>query len=209
MERSKEYETEQESFWAGEFGDHYSRRNVGENLLASYIRFFSKVLSRTHGIQTALEFGSNVGLNLMAIYRLLPNTKMSAIEINPTAVKELKNLGFLEEIFHMSIFEFRPMKAYDLCLSCGVAIHIHPDKLLSYYKLLYDSSRRYILISEYYSPTPVNVTYRGHEDVLFKRDFCGEIMDLYPDLTLIDYGFVYRRDPNFPLDDTNWFLLGK
>jgi pseudaminic acid biosynthesis-associated methylase len=204
-----DFETKQESFWAGEFGDQYSRRNVGEKLLGSYIRLFSRVLNRTRDIQNTLEFGSNVGLNLIAIHRLLPDVQLSAIEINPTAVKELEKLGFLREIFHLTIFDFKPTKAYDLCLSCGVAIHIHPEKLSSYYKLLYDSSRKYILFSEYYNPTPVSVIYRGHNDVLFKRDFCGEIMDAYPDLTLVDYGFVYRRDANFPLDDTNWFLLAK
>jgi hypothetical protein len=28
-------------------------------------------------------------------------------------------------------------------------------------------------------------------------------------MRLVDYGFIYRRDPNFPLDDANWFLLEK
>lgn len=56
---------------------------------------------------------------------------------------------------------------------------------------------------------PVVVSYRGHEDRLFKRDFAGEMLDRYPDLELVDYGFVYHRDPNFPQDDPNWFLLRK
>jgi spore coat polysaccharide biosynthesis protein SpsF len=25
----------------------------------------------------------------------------------------------------------------------------------------------------------------------------------------VDYGFAYRRDPNFPQDDITWFLLEK
>ncbi|GAA0704411.1 hypothetical protein [Dyella marensis] len=39
--------------------------------------------------------------------------------------------------------------------------------------------------------------------------FCGEIMDRYPDLRLVDYGFAYRRDPSFPQDDITWSLLEK
>jgi spore coat polysaccharide biosynthesis protein SpsF len=70
-------------------------------------------------------------------------------------------------------------------------------------------SSRYILVCEYYNPTPVSIDYRGHSDRLFKRDFAGEILDLYTDLTLRDYGFVYHRDTNFPLDDITWFLLEK
>jgi len=26
-------------------------------------------------------------------------------------------------------------------------------------------------------------------------------------MRLIDYGFAYRHDPNFPQDDITWFLL--
>ena len=44
---------------------------------------------------------------------------------------------------------------------------------------------------------------------LFKRDFAGELLDAFPSLDLVDYGFVYHRDPNFPQDDMNWFLLEK
>ena len=34
-------------------------------------------------------------------------------------------------------------------------------------------------------------------------------MDRYPQMRLVDYGFVYRRDPNFPQDDITWFLMEK
>ncbi len=69
-------------------------------------------------------------------------------------------------------------------------------------------SKKYILIAEYYNPTPVEMEYRGHREKLFKRDFAGEMMDQYNDLTLVDYGFVYHRDP-FPQDDITWFLMKK
>jgi spore coat polysaccharide biosynthesis protein SpsF len=65
------------------------------------------------------------------------------------------------------------------------------------------------LVCEYYNPSPVSIPYRGHTNKLFKRDFAGELMDRYPDLQLIDYGFVYRRDPSFPQDDVTWFLMEK
>jgi spore coat polysaccharide biosynthesis protein SpsF len=42
---------------------------------------------------------------------------------------------------------------------------------------------------------------------LFKRDFAGEIMERHPQMQLVDYGFSYRRDPNFPQDDITWFLM--
>ena len=39
--------------------------------------------------------------------------------------------------------------------------------------------------------------------------WAGEIMDKFPDLKLVDYGFNYHRDYNFSQDDSNWFLLEK
>ena len=97
----------------------------------------------------------------------------------------------------------------DLVFIRGVLIHISPDALDEVYEKLYKLSKRYILISEYYNPNPVAIEYRGHTNKLFKRDFCGEVLDKYPDLKLIDYGFVYHRDPVFPQDDITWFLLEK
>jgi spore coat polysaccharide biosynthesis protein SpsF len=91
----------------------------------------------------------------------------------------------------------------------GVLIHINPDYLGKVYDLLYSIASRYICIAEYYNPKPVEVTYRGNEGKLFKRDFAGEMMDKFPDLKLIDYGFVYHRDYKFPQDDMTWFVLEK
>ena len=53
------------------------------------------------------------------------------------------------------------------------------------------------------------INYRGHENRLFKRDFAGDILAVYKDLELIDYGFFYKGDPAFPKDDITWFLMKK
>jgi len=96
-----------------------------------------------------------------------------------------------------------------LTLIKGVLIHINPDELQAVYAKLVQTCRRYLLVAEYYNPSPVTIPYRGHLDRLFKRDFAGEILDQYPEMKLIDYGFSYRRDPNFPQDDITWFLMEK
>jgi pseudaminic acid biosynthesis-associated methylase len=202
------YNTEQEAFWAGEFGSEYIHRNTSEEWVSSNIALFSKIFSRTHDVSSVLEFGANIGLNLRAIKALLPKSTLSAIEINADAALELNKLG-IEEVFHQSMLDFEPSKQYDLTLAKNVLIHINPDALPRVYEKLYKSSRRYICVCEYYNPSPVVVPYRGHTDRLFKRDFAGEMLDKYTDLKLLDYGFVYRRDPNFRQDDTTWFLLEK
>jgi len=201
--------TEQEVFWQGNFGNDYTDRNRGPQWIASNMALFSKVLNRTRGIRSVLEFGSNIGLNLMALRQLLPEAKLSAIEINEKAATELKENLPAIDLHLTSILEFQPRQTWDLVFTKGVLIHINPEKLSIVYDLLYKSAARYILISEYYNPKPTEVVYRGHAGKLFKRDFAGEMLDRFPDLTLVDYGFAYHRDPNFPQDDMNWFLMEK
>ena len=206
------YRTEQESFWAGEFGDGYADRNQGERLVASNTAFLAKVLARATAVTSVIEFGANIGLNLMALRRLLPLSQLSAIEINQKAVARLQTLAGMIGNIHIhpqSIFDFTPNQTYDLTLIKGVLIHIAPDMLPTTYDLLYRASGRYICVAEYYNTSPVEVPYRGHTGKLFKRDFAGELLDTYPDLRLVDYGFAYRRDPQFPQDDITWFLLEK
>ena len=202
------YMTEQEEFWAGEFGKEYIERNNSQELLAIKTGFYAKVLSFTDEINSCIEFGANIGFNLKAIKTLLPHCELSAIEINSEAVKHLNKIENLK-VYHQSILDFKVDYKRDLTITSGVLIHINPEMLPNVYDILYNSSRRYISIAEYYNPTPVEVNYRGHSGKLFKRDFVGEILDRYPDLKLIQYGFVYHRDNIFPQDDFTWFLLSK
>lgn len=53
----------------------------------------------------------------------------------------------------------------------GVLIHINPDQLLDHMQKMYQYSRKYILMGEYFNRTPTSIEYRGESDKLFKRDF--------------------------------------
>ncbi len=165
------YKTEQEQFWAGQFGDEYSIRNEGSNWIASNLALFSKIFSRTQKISSVIEFGANIGLNLQAIRQLLPHAEIDALEINNHAANVLKELRIANSVYQESILEFEPSKSWDFALIKGVLIHINPDYLDEVYKVLVNSTDRYLCVVEYYNPTPVEVTYRGHDSRLFKRDF--------------------------------------
>ncbi|HEV8082825.1 MAG TPA: pseudaminic acid biosynthesis-associated methylase [Chitinophagaceae bacterium] len=203
------YKTEQEEFWAGSFGEDYIERNKSDELLASNLNFFSKVLKTATKPSSIIEFGANIGMNLKALQLLFPGIKSTGIEINTMASNQLAKVIGKDNVFNISIFDYEPKQKFEISLIKGVLIHINPDMLSFVYKKLYDSASKYILLCEYYNPSPVTIGYRGHHDRLFKRDFAGEIMQTYPDLVLSDYGFVYKRDPLFPQDDITWFLLKK
>lgn len=204
----KEYKTEQEKFWAGDFGKEYIKRNQGEDILASNLSFFGKICSKAQKIDSILELGSNIGMNLKSLKLLFPKAKITGVEINEEAYSQLKEIEGIDAV-HGSIFDFKTEEKYDLTFTRGVLIHINPNELENVYKCLYESSKRYICVAEYFSTTPEALPYRGEDDKLFKRDFAGEIMDQYPDLELVDYGFSYRRDPNFLQGDITWFLMEK
>ena len=202
------YTTEQENVWANDFGNKYIERNEDEWRLTSAIVFFSKIMAKTSSIASVLEFGANIGLNLQAIHAILPKVSLSAVEINSNAVDKLKNTEYIN-VFHNSALEYEVEKEYDFVLTKTFLIHINPEKMPLMYDKIYNSSKKYICIAEYYNPSPVTIEYRGNSNILFKRDFAGELLDKYNDLKLIDYGFAYHKDNNFFQDDITWFLLEK
>ncbi|MFJ3484454.1 pseudaminic acid biosynthesis-associated methylase [Pseudomonas sp. NPDC090202] len=200
--------SEQERFWQGDFGDEYVERNQGHGLIASNVALFGKALSRVQALESVLELGTNTGNNLLALKQLLPNCGLNGVEINAKAHAQAQALE-IADVWHGSLLDFPRERRYDLTLSKGVLIHLAPELLNQAYDQLYHLSARYVLIAEYYNPAPMEVSYRGNSGKLFKRDFAGEMLDRFADLQLLDYGFVYRRDPQFPADDVTWFLLEK
>lgn len=202
------FQTEQEAFWAGEFGDQYIGRNPSAKEMGARLALFAKIMARTTEVESAIEFGANIGNNLKVLSQMFPAMDLAAVEINDKAVETLKAWG-KAQVHHSSILEFEPPRQYDLTFVSGVLIHINPEMLHRVYDLLFQASSRYLCCIEYYNPSPVEISYRGHSGKLFKRDFAGEILDRFPDLRLLDYGFVYHRDSNFPLDDLTWFLMEK
>lgn len=207
---AQHFKTEQEAFWAGKFGDDYIARNDKKSGggLTNRIAIWVQILRRANRIKNCLEFGANIGLNLETLGIIFPELQMTAIEINEKAAKECSKLDRVT-VYNESILNFNSDEKFDLTFTSGVLIHINPAELIGVYEKLYNYSNKYIVISEYYNPTPVEVNYRGNTGKLFKRDFAGEMMDRFSDLKLVDYGFVYHRDNQFTADDATWFLLEK
>lgn len=96
----KEYKTEQEIFWAGQFGDEYIKTNNNQTLIASNIAMFSEILAGLNYVESIIEFGANIGLNLLAVKSLIPDINLSAFEINQKAVLELQQLKEKIKVYH-------------------------------------------------------------------------------------------------------------
>jgi len=204
---TSKFNSPQEEFWANEFGDLYITRNQSAGLFAANTILFAEILNSIDVVpRTFLELGANIGMNIKAIQTFLPEAEFTGIEINNAASKELAKTGC--NVVESSIIDARIQSKFDFVFSKGVLIHLSPDQLPVTYKKMYEWSDRFIMIAEYYNPLPVAIPYRGNTDRLFKRDFAGELMDIFPDLILRDYGFAYHRD-KYPQDDINWFLLEK
>lgn len=202
------YKTEQEKFWATDFGNDYPSRNEGEKLVSSNVAIFSKIIKNCPTINSVAELGCNIGLNLMALHRINQGFRLRGYEINVKAAESASKANIAEVINTSVVEPLDTSKKFDLTFTKGVLIHINPDMLNAVYQNLYGLSNKYIMVYEYYNPTPVSVEYRGHQDKLFKRDFAGELIDKF-NLRLIDYGFNYKRENYFPKDDATWFLMEK
>jgi spore coat polysaccharide biosynthesis protein SpsF len=198
--------TDQEIFWAGEFGSQYTNRNDHRDLVAANTSLFAQAL-RGIPLDSVLEIGANIGQNLLALRTLYPEIQTSAVEINELAARRLVERVPGVQVEISSIDESQLKGQFDLVLSKGVLIHLTPDSLQETYRRISRWSSRFVLFAEYYNPTPIEISYRGHEDKLFKRDFAGEFLAVNQEFRLRDYGFIYRGDQAHPLDDTTWFLM--
>ena len=194
--------TEQEIFWSSTWGNSYSDRNPKTN----YKLFFKNVISKTKKVNSVFEIGANIGLNLDTLKKIKPKLKTNGIELNTYAFRKCFQKG--HQVSNGSIFDLKVKNKFDLVFTCGVLIHLNPKKLNLVYSKIFNLSKKYILLAEYFNPVPVKVVYRGHKNKLFKRDFAKEIMKKYK-LKLIDYGFLWKEDKRYTADNLTWFLFKK
>jgi pseudaminic acid biosynthesis-associated methylase len=200
---------DQEQFWQGDFGNDYTARNI--NLVENNYQMFRKIFMRYNidyesDIKSIIEFGAGSGQNIQALQSIFPNAEFAAVEINKTAIQELDKINNLL-IIEDSVLNGNNSQ-WDLVLSKGLLIHIHPDNIQKAYEVLYNASNKYILLAEYYSPARREIIYRGEHDKLWAFNFWGEFQKKYPDLKVVDYMFISKYD-KYPQDDITAVLFSK
>ncbi len=178
--------------WEGEFGKDYTDRNVIDWRVR--LPAFKQMLDGLP-IGRALEVGCNRGHNLVAVAELLGGGDVVGIEPNRYALELARASSVKVGVLYGHAFDL-PFKDryFDLVFTAGVLIHIPLGDLPVALSEIYRVSKRYILAIEYFAEEETTIHYRGHDDLLWKRNFLKYYQTQFPDLTLIRSGYWRPED---------------
>jgi pseudaminic acid biosynthesis-associated methylase len=169
--------------WRGQFGNEYTARNTSATLGARW-QLWTMLLPLVE-CRSILEVGANTGLNLQAIGDLT-DAELYATEPNEMAREELCDWLPATHVFADTADSLGlPDRHCDLVFTCGVLIHVPPDKLLKSAQEIHRVSRRYIICAEYFAPSEEMVPYRGHNNALWRRDYGSLFLDNFSDLRCV------------------------
>jgi pseudaminic acid biosynthesis-associated methylase len=206
-------DTKQLQLWKSAFGAEYAGRpgnSISAAALRRLLRDWGRMLAHavTPQPESVLEVGCNIGRNLPALRGFVP--EIHAVEPNAEAVRMARvdpALGGIDiregDGFALPFAD----QSIDLVFTSGVLIHVAPEDLGRMVKEIVRVARHYVLCIEYFSHQPVQVPYRGREGYLFKRDFGRFYLEAFPQLRVLDYGFLWQ--PLDSSDNSNWWLFAK
>jgi pseudaminic acid biosynthesis-associated methylase len=196
------------NYWAN--NEAYIKRNSKFNKKDG-AKEWKKILNNYEKkINSILECGSNIGINIQQINFAYPKKKISLIELNARAYQIAIKNKFLDKSYNGSILDCDFKKnSFDLVFTSGVLIHINPKELKSNLKKILSFSKKYLLVMEYFSKKPEMIKYRGKKNLLFKRDFGGYVMDNF-NVKILETGFLWsRRYKDAKFDDLTYWLFEK
>ena len=98
-------ETSQEKFWKGNFGKDYINRNKDKSLIKNNFVLFKKIFLKFIKINSLIELGANIGLNIIALKKIFKLNFITAVEINKQACHKLKTLKKVN-VINNSIINF-------------------------------------------------------------------------------------------------------
>jgi len=190
--------TKQVELWRGPFGDQYHERNKAtDEEIEKRVSFWKGALqliyTRCDGAvpRSILEIGAGNGANLLALGKIfgegLGPYELYATEINEEAKV---NLTTIPKVTVLN--EIPTGKSMDLVFTYGVLIHTHPAHLLSLQTKIYNSSARFIMCAEYFSPCTRPIEYRGEKEAMWADDFGGRWLDSFK-LRLLGCVFCWKR----------------
>lgn len=184
--------TRNEALWASGFGDEYLVRNA--EVGAPRAGFWDAFMA-SYPAQRVLEVGCTQGDNLVHIARHLPPHEVWGLDVNTVVLDALRvNAPGVNATWGSArSLPFRD-GWFDLTFTVGLLIH-QPDEVLPLVMgELVRTSSRWIVCGEYHADEPTEINYRGHDGLLFKRDYGRIYTELFPELHLVEERFLTKDD---------------
>jgi pseudaminic acid biosynthesis-associated methylase len=184
--------TAQLEHWRSDFGRAYTDRNslTPDALDALYRRNYGigrrelnqRFLAKVPRDARILEVGCNEGNQLCAL-REMGFQNLYGIEIQDYALRKARARLEDAQLALATAFEIPyPDGFFDLVFTSGLLIHVAPADLPRALREIHRCAGGFIWGLEYYSPQPMEVTYRGHERLLWKMDYARLYLELFDDL---------------------------
>jgi pseudaminic acid biosynthesis-associated methylase len=201
--------TKQLEVWRSTFGKEYTDRHTlapeeMDSLLGDYYAgvkktdLFRQFLSPERiPSGKVLEVGCNVGIQLRMLRLVNPALEMYGIEPQSYAVAKARELDSESNFLPGNAFDL-PFKdgLFEVVMTNGVLIHVHPSDLPTALAEICRCSRRFIFCHEYYSESPRELHYRGHDALLWKMNYLEEYLKVCPDLRTVEERYLTYPDPD-------------
>lgn len=198
-------DSDQLQAWQGDFGDAYTDRNA----IDWQVRLPAwRTMLDGLALENVVEVGCNRGHNLRAIAELgTISGDIVGIEPNDKARRIARTQSSDVTALRGTAYSIPLVDGFaDLSFTSGVLIHIALGDLPGALAEIVRVSRRYVLAAEYYAPEETVIEYRGHGNLLWKRDFKAHYLTQFPGLRVVREGYWGPEDG---FDRVNWWLFEK
>jgi len=190
----------QQDAWADKFGDAYLERNcyTTQSMDTLWLEKFGTTRTELNKAflldnqyidarARILEVGCSSGTQL-ALLQELGFRNLYGIDVNRSAISYGQRARMGLNLILGSALDI-PFKDnfFDLVFTSGVLIHIPPAVLPLTLSEIYRCTSNYIWGYEYFADEPVAVNYRGHQEMLWKQDFCGAYRERFPRLQIVKW----------------------
>ena len=192
-----------ETLWAGAFGNDYVDRTVsdGDDRSDLWIPLMDELRPAT-----VVEVGCGVGRNLQSITRRVDAKCVTGVDINAKALRLLDRRvpgvrGVNAPARELPLAD----RSVEFVFTMGVLVHQPDETLEKVMSEMVRVSSRHVFCGECYGDGTVALPYHGNDAALFRRDYGGLFLDLFPfELALVREGRLSVDDGS---DGLTWWLF--